>query len=89
MGFMYFVKTPAGQQAFKERHADLPQRLRSAFLLFDGQRSLSQVLAATSGMGVTGDDVQKLVDKGWLELRESTGTDKTPLPEGGEGAAVR
>ncbi|GGH64422.1 hypothetical protein GCM10010975_31210 [Comamonas phosphati] len=74
---MYFVKTLAGQQAFKERHPDLPQRLRSAFLLFDGQRSLSQVLAATAAMGVTEDDIQKLADKGWLELRESACTDKT------------
>ena len=31
---MYLVKTPEGQLAFKERHADLSQRLRSAFLLF-------------------------------------------------------
>lgn len=28
---MYLVKTPEGQQAFKERHSDLSQRLRSAF----------------------------------------------------------
>lgn len=68
---MYLVKTPAGQQAFKERHADLPQRLRSAFLLFDGQRNLHQVLEATSAMGVTRDDIQKLIDKDWLAPRES------------------
>lgn len=70
-GFMHFVKTLAGQQAFKERHADLPQRLRSAFLLFDGQRSLAQVLEATSAMGVTRDDIMKLVDRQWLAPRES------------------
>jgi hypothetical protein len=79
---MYYAKTLAGQQAFKERHPDLPQRLRSAFLLFDGQRSLSQVLEATSGMGVTGDDIQKLVDKGWLELRELPRTDQASAPGG-------
>lgn len=65
---MYFVKTAQGQQAFKERHQDFAQRLRSAFLLFDGKRSLNQVLEATAAMGVTQADVMSLVDKGWLQL---------------------
>ncbi|MBS3019790.1 hypothetical protein DJFAAGMI_02543 [Comamonas sp. PE63] len=69
---MYLVKTPEGQQAFKERHADLSQRLRSAFLLFDGQRSLMQVLEATSALGVVKDDILALVDRGWLATRESS-----------------
>ncbi|WP_407715395.1 hypothetical protein ACJJWD_06600 [Comamonas testosteroni] len=69
---MYLVKTPEGQQAFKERHADLSQRLRSAFLLFDGQRSLMQVLEATSALGVAKDDILTLVDRGWLATRESS-----------------
>jgi len=69
---MYLVKTPEGQQAFKERHADLSQRLRSAFLLFDGQRSLMQVLEATSALGVVKDDILALVDRGWLAARESS-----------------
>ncbi|WP_043004348.1 hypothetical protein [Comamonas testosteroni] len=68
---MYLVKTPEGQQAFKERHADLSLRLRSAFLLFDGQRSLMQVLEATSALGVVKDDILALVDRGWLATRES------------------
>ncbi len=33
-----YIKTEAGQQAFKARSAQLAGRLRSAFLLFDGQR---------------------------------------------------
>ena len=66
---MHLIKTPEGQQAFKERHADLSQRLRSAFLLFDGARSLDQVLAATSGMGVQKDDLLALVTRGWLVAR--------------------
>lgn len=63
---MYLVKTPEGQQAFKERHVDLSQRLRSAFLLFDGRRSLLQVLEATAPMGVCKDDILALVTRGWL-----------------------
>lgn len=69
---MYLVKTPEGQLAFKERHADLSQRLRSAFLLFDGRRSLMQVLEATSTLGVNKDDILALVGKGWLATRESS-----------------
>ena len=67
---MYLVKTPEGQQAFKERHVDLSQRLRSAFLLFDGRRSQLQVLEATAAMGVCKDDILALVTRGWLATRE-------------------
>ncbi|CAB5659084.1 Uncharacterised protein [Delftia tsuruhatensis] len=70
---MHLVKTPAGQQAFKERHADLSPRLRSAFLLFDGQRSLAQVLEAVGGMGVTQDEILALVEREWLAPREAGG----------------
>ncbi|WP_336692041.1 hypothetical protein [Delftia acidovorans] len=68
---MHFVKTSAGQQAFKERHADLSPRLRSAFLLFDGQRSLAQVLESVAGMGVTQDEILALVEREWLAPRDA------------------
>ena len=68
---MYLIKTPEGQQAFKERHPDLGQRLRSAFLLFDGSRSLSQVLDATSALGVGKDDILALIPKGWLAEKDA------------------
>lgn len=68
---MYLIKTPAGQQAFKERHGDLSQRLRSAFLLFDGTRSVTQVQEMTAALGVSMDDILMLVSKGWLEKRKS------------------
>lgn len=86
---MNLVKTPEGQQAFKERHADLSQRLRSAFLLFDGRRSLMQVLEATSALGVVKDDILALVDRGWLTTGDSSvmaaaaaspGKSSTPAP---------
>lgn len=67
---MYLVKTVAGQQAFKERHQDFAQRLRSAFLMFDGKRSLAQVLEAISATGVTQEEVLNLVSKGWLATPE-------------------
>ncbi|MDR2296719.1 MAG: hypothetical protein LBE30_00030 [Comamonas sp.] len=69
---MHLIKTPEGQQAFKERHADLSQRLRSAFLLFDGNRSLAQVLDATAALGIGKDDILGLVEKGWLVEKAQT-----------------
>lgn len=63
---MQLVKTAQGQQAFKERSHSLSPRQRSAFLLFDGQRSIDEVLAATAVMGITRDDVQAMVEHGLL-----------------------
>lgn len=64
---MIYVKTQAGQQALKERNASLPPRQRSAFILFDGKRTMAQVLEATAPMGITAQDVQSMVDQGLLE----------------------
>jgi hypothetical protein len=64
---MRCTKTEAGQQAFKQRSPDLSARQRSAFLLFDGQRSVTEVLKATEGLGVVLADVEDLLAKGYLE----------------------
>ena len=81
---MYLIKTPEGQQAFKERHPDLSQRLRSAFLLFDGSRSLAQVLDATSALGVSKDDILALLPKGWLAEKDAA----SAVPESSAQAAA-
>ncbi|WP_027013946.1 hypothetical protein [Comamonas composti] len=81
---MYFMKTPAGQQAFQQRHADLSPRLRSAFLLFNGERSLAQVLESVTGMGVTRDEIMGLVERAWLAPRDAQRDSGTP-----EGAEAR
>ena len=65
---MKYSKTEAGQQAFKQRSPLFSARQRSMFILFDGNKSLEQVLAATAGMGVTVADVDHLVDIGFLSL---------------------
>ncbi len=74
---MIFVKTPEGQQALKERHgaaAALAPRQRTAFILFDGKRSVDEVLAATAAMGITAQDVQAMVDGGLLAPSEDGGS---------------
>lgn len=63
---MRYVKTEAGQKALKDRSLLAP-RQRSAFILFDGKRSLKDVLEATAGLGVTSDELVQLVELGLLE----------------------
>lgn len=64
---MIYAKTQTGQQVLKDRHGTLTPRQRTAFILFDGKRTLQQVLEATAAMGITGQDVQSMVDLGLLE----------------------
>jgi hypothetical protein len=63
---MRYVKTEAGHKALKDRSLLAP-RQRSAFILFDGRRSLKEVLEATAGLGVTSDELVQLVELGLLE----------------------
>lgn len=63
---MIFAKTEVGQQVLKDRSVQLTPRQRSAFIMFDGKRSLADVLAATKAMGIVAEDVQKLVELGLL-----------------------
>ena len=51
---MILVKTEAGHQALKDRTVRLTPRQRSAFILFDGKRSVSEVLASGMGIGAAG-----------------------------------
>lgn len=63
---MQYSKTESGQQAFKARSTLLSARQRSAFILFDGTKSKAQVLAATAGLGISQDDIDHLVQQGFL-----------------------
>ena len=63
---MKYIKTEAGQQAFKARSTLFSSRQRSAFILFDGVKSDAQVLAVTAGLGMTQDDIEHLVAQGFL-----------------------
>ena len=63
---MTLAKTALGHQAMKDRSVRLTPRQRSAFILFDGQRSRDQVLAATAGTGVDAADIDAMVAAGLL-----------------------
>jgi hypothetical protein len=61
---MAISKTTAGHRVLKERSAGLSPRQRAALILIDGQRSLDDVLAATSPGGVTRGDIERLLHMG-------------------------
>jgi hypothetical protein len=76
---MKYTKTEAGQQAFKERSPLFSARQRSMFILFDGNKTLEQVLASTAGMGVTSADVDHLVEHGFLAQVPGSATQPGPV----------
>ena len=69
---MPIVKTEAGQQVLKDRSVPLSQRQRSAFILFDGRKSIDDVLQATGAMGVTRADIDHLFEQGLLTDTQRT-----------------
>lgn len=80
---MVLVKTQAGQDAMKDRHGGLSSRQRSAFILFDGKRTMGEVLAATAAMGITQEDVQTMIAQGLL-----ASADGGPVPSAPETPAA-
>jgi hypothetical protein len=63
---MHYIKTEAGQKAFKERSPLFLPRQRTAFIMFDGHKSVEHIMKATVGLGLTEADVQTMVDNGFL-----------------------
>lgn len=63
---MLIVKTESGHRVMKDRSVPLTPRQRSAFILFDGKRTVEDVLKVTGTTGVTREDIYKLVELGLL-----------------------
>jgi hypothetical protein len=83
---MPIVKTEAGQQVMKDRSVPLTPRQRSAFILFDGKKTVDDVLKATAAMGVTSADVEHLLTLGLLAHTPRGATHvETPGSGGGGG----
>ena len=61
---MTLAKTDAGLRMLRDRSSGLSPRQRAVLILLDGHRSLAEVLEATSGGGVTLDDVERLLQLG-------------------------
>jgi len=56
---MILVKTEAGQQVLKDRSVPLTPRQRSAFIQFDGKRSIDDVLG--SGLGIGREEIEQMI----------------------------
>lgn len=76
---MKFTKTDVGQAAFKERSPLFSARQRSAFILFDGQKTADQVLQATAGMGLVAGDIDYMVAQGFLAPTQATPATALPV----------
>ena len=63
---MIYTKTELGQSALHSRAIPLTPRQRSAFIMFDGKRSVDDVLKVTAGLQVTAEDVDHMVGLGLL-----------------------
>ncbi|MEJ5991902.1 hypothetical protein WG902_18000 [Ramlibacter sp. PS3R-8] len=80
---MNLAKTDAGMLVLKDRHGGLSHRQRAALILCDGQRTIEEVLAATSPGGVTRADIDRLVDMGLVaELGTFVASAPAPLAPG-------
>lgn len=65
---MAHTKTQLGQVAFKERSVLMSNRQRSLFLLFDGVRSVEQILLLTKALSSTKEDVDHLESSGFIAV---------------------
>ena len=87
---MIYSKTETGRQVVKDRSVPLTPRQRSAFILFDGKRTVDGVLAATAGMGVTAEDIQFMADSGLLAVVEgAAAVAPAPAPVAAQATAVQ
>ncbi len=80
---MPYTKTPLGQLAFKERSPLLSNRQRSLFLLFDGTKSVDQVLVITKALSITQADIDHLLSSGFI-----VSTGDVAVPAAGTPATV-
>lgn len=75
---MILVKTETGQQVLRDRSVPLTPRQRAAFILFDGQRSIDDVLAACAG--TAREDVEQMIGLGLLARPGGVATPGAPEP---------
>ena len=64
---MRLTKTEAGKKAISDRSIPLSPRQRSALIIFNGERTLDDVLTMLVGLGFTKADVDHMVSLGLLE----------------------
>lgn len=63
---MKLIKTELGQAAFKARSPLFSARQRTAFIMFDGSKTVDQVMAGAAGLGLTQEDIAYMVEQGFV-----------------------
>ncbi|QMV73561.1 hypothetical protein HS961_12395 [Comamonas piscis] len=74
MHTLILKKTDKGMEALRARDPALPHRMRPAFIMFDGQKSIEQVMALSTSAGgqlQVLEDIKQLLQQGLLELLRS------------------
>lgn len=74
---MKLIKTELGQAAFKARSPLFSARQRTAFIMFDGIKTVDQVMAGAAGLGLTQEDVAYMLAQGFV----------APMGAGGQAVA--
>jgi hypothetical protein len=77
---MRLTKTEAGKKAVSDRSITLSPRQRSALIIFNGERSLDDVLTMLVGLGFTKADVEHLLSLGLLAEVSEAKTAKVDSP---------
>lgn len=77
---MLLMKTEKGRIAFNERSGLFSSCQRTAFILFDGRKSLAEVLATAAPLGVNQADVDAMQQQGFLEVVQPAVAPALPPP---------
>lgn len=78
--YMRLTKTEAGRKAISDRSITLSPRQRSALIIFNGERSLDEVLTMLVGLGFTKADADHMVSIGLLTDENPRIAPKTAAP---------
>lgn len=77
---MIYIKTELGKTALHNKSLGLNPKQRSSFIMFDGKRTMDEVLKLTTALGVTEDDVNRLVALGLIAPTEAGVAGGSALP---------
>jgi len=81
MQSLILKKTDKGMEALRARDPALPHRMRPAFIMFDGQKSIEQVMALAPSAGgqlQVLEDIKQLLQQGLLELLRPSDAGQPP-----------
>ncbi len=87
MIYSIFDKTIKGREEIATRKHQLPSRLRALLLLFDGKRTTEEVLQKVTGIGLTEQNIQELLQCGFIQHGDNIST-AASLPPSSEPVAV-